>query len=253
MTHRARYASLAIVCSIAAAVVLLIVVMFVLRTDDTRDTHSGRTATGMAPTISTGRVEVDTGSYLATTVTLGPGDAIRYRVEPGPALAAEAFVLTVRPTVRAIYELLWPFLPAHLRPDSIEEMVEGIGRDSRTALNPGAARSAFGDRDVIASAHPGLAGESEVGGGRTVADHLIALAPGEYTVLVQAVSGDDECRLIVEVAQRRIDTLQTYLADPATVLSHDPWFDEEAFFRDTAPWSPGGSRPEGPRRADAEP
>lgn len=240
MADRIRPRSLPIVGSVAVAALLLIALVIARRADDSQDTLARVTVTDPTSTITAGHLDVDTGSFLAIEVTLRPGDAIRYRIEPGPELAAEILLLTDRATVRQRYETLWPRIPEHLRPDSVEEIIDGIGRDSRSALNPGRARSAFGDRDVIASEHPGLPGEYEVTGGRPIAQHHIALAQGEYIVLAQAVSGGDEARLVVEVARRLVEDLEAYLAHPTRVLSDDPWFEEHAFFRDTTPWSPAG-------------
>ena len=234
MGQRMRHAPPVIAGTLAVGAALLIGLTLVLRATD--DPVDRATPTNMAPIVATGHIDVESGTYLAVLVMLEPGDAIRYRVEPGPMLAAETLVLTDPPTTRATYEELWPFIPSHLRPGSIDELVEGIERTSRTALNPGAVRSMFGDRNVVTSTHPGLPGEDQVGGGRTIADHVIALAGGEYTVVAQAVWGADEARLIVEVARARVADLEAHLADPSIVLDHDPWFDEDAFFRVGEPW-----------------
>lgn len=181
-----------------------------------------------------GRIDEDTGSFLAIDVDLAAGDAMRFRVEPGPDLDTELLVIVDQATALRFLEVVWPVIPPDMRPDDIGEFLEMIRQDSLTDLNLGEARSTFEGMIVIDGSDGGWEGVFDSG-------FFVAVTPGRYTVLAQAWSGEGDARLMTEVSSGRFDLardLDRYLNEPWLFAEGDPWFEEDAFFFDDRPYRP---------------
>lgn len=173
----------------------------------------------------TGRFSDIDGGYLAIDVVLDYGQPARFRVEADGDLDVEILVLADRATVRRELEALYPSDPGE--PNDFDDWLDDWMLTSRRDLNPGAARTTFGEYFVLDIIDMAWEGEIE-------AYFHVAPVDGRFTIMTQAVDGAGTARLVVETSEMRF-------ADVSILGWQDfdqPWFYDDRFFWDLTPYRP---------------